>query len=704
MMVWQRHARAVVALIGIGTAAGVYLTFGERRHASRRLEGAQLPPQVTVESTNAELERVAGIDPKYRVRADRLTTYDDGSTRGVGVTIEAPNRDGRHFVVSARESYVAKGNSDIELTESIDLREDDGFGLKTDKATFNQGTGIARAAGEVAFGKGRMTGSGTGVTYDEHADVLHVTDRARVDLTAQGSAAAVTFRGQSATLDRVSHLLTVAGNVLVTHGEQQIDASMATAHLSDTDDRILFVELRDGARVAGGLGSVASMNGREMDLDYAEDGQTIRHAVLRTQSQITMTASGGAMGRRLEGERLEIALRPDQSLENVTGSGGVTMNIPGADGSPSRIVRGGTLDAKAGADGSLTSARFVENVSFEEDAAEGSKRTARSGVLDLAMTGSGVSGATFTERVTFSDGDLQATSREAQYEPAAGRLRLRRGDDRGAAPRVWDTRVDVEAESIDIELDARGITAKGRVRSTLTAASGSGAARKGTEGDTHLPGLLQQNKPATITADALKYDGEKGAAEYSGHTWLSQDETDVQAEWLDLQQKRGDLTARGAVRSTIVIDGDVSRGEASELQYEDARRTITYKSRQSGKAGDSQPPAHVNGPQGDLRARTIWLVLAKAESKLETLEAEDDVVSRIDTRTVRGGRLTYRTSDQLYVVTKGSSAQVVLEEVRDGKCSEATGLTLTFARSTDSMSIDGQRRSLTLWQQKASCQ
>jgi hypothetical protein len=38
MMVWQRHARAVVALIGIATAAGVYLTFGERRHASRRLE------------------------------------------------------------------------------------------------------------------------------------------------------------------------------------------------------------------------------------------------------------------------------------------------------------------------------------------------------------------------------------------------------------------------------------------------------------------------------------------------------------------------------------------------------------------------------------------------------------------------------------------------------------------------------------------
>jgi len=704
MMVWQRHARVVVALIGIGTVAAVYLTLGERRHASRRLDGEQLPPQVTVDSTNAELERVAGIDPKYRVRAERLTTYDDGSTRGQGVTIEAPNRDGRHFVVTARQSYAAKGNTDIELTQSIDLREDDGFGLKTDKATFNQGTGIARADGEVAFGKGRMTGSGVGVTYDEHADVLHVTDRARVDLTAQGGLPAVTFRGQSATLDRVSHLLTIAGNVVVTHGAQQIDASMATAHLTESDDRILFVELRDGARIAGGLGSVASMNAREMDLDYAEDGQSIRHAVLRAQSQITMSASGGATGRRLEGERLEIALRPDQSLEQVTGSGGVTMSIPAADGSPSRTVRGATLDGKAGDDGSLSSARFVENVSFEEDAAEGAKRTARSGVLDLAMTGSAVSGATFAERVTFSDGDLQATAREAQYEPAAGMLRLRRNDERGA-PRVWDTRVDVEAESLDIELDARGITAKGRVRSTLTAARESGTGKKGAAADTHLPGLLQQNQPATITADALKYNGDRGAAEYSGHAWLRQGETDIQAEWLNLDQKEGDLTARGAVLSSIEMDGGVSKGDADELQYDDAKRTVTYRSRQPRSAVvDPKALAHVVGKQGDLRARTIQILLAKAESKLEMLRAEDDVVSRIDARTVRGGILTYRSSSEEYVVEKGSSAQVVLDEVQNGKCSEATGRELTFARSTDTMSIDGKRRSLTQWQQKASCQ
>jgi len=98
------------------------------------------------------------------------------------------------------------------------------------------------------------------------------------------------------------------------------------------------------------------------------------------------------------------------------------------------------------------------------------------------------------------------------------------------------------------------------------------------------------------------------------------------------------------------------------------------------------------------------ITVAKAESKLEMLRAEDDVVSRIDARTVRGGILTYRSSSEEYVVEKGSSAQVVLDEVQNGKCSEATGRELTFARSTDTMSIDGKRRSLTQWQQKASCQ
>jgi lipopolysaccharide export system protein LptA len=700
-MAWQRPARLAFAAIGIATAVVVYLMLGERRHASHPLTGTQLPPRVVAQSINAQLEHVKGIESQYRVQLARSTAYDDGSTRGEDVTIDAPNHDGRHFIVTARNSYVTKGNSDIELSDSIDLREDDGFFLKTAKATFNQQSGIARADGDVTFGKRRMTGSGTGVTYDHNADVLNITDRARVDFRAEGSQPSVTFRGHSASLDRMQHLLVVAGDVRVTHGEQVITTSMATAHLTETDDRVQFVELRDEARVDGGLGSVASMQAHDMDLKYASDGQTIEHATLRGQGTVTMAPRGGAGGRQLAGESLEIALRPDESLDRINGSGAVSMTMPAAEDTPARTVRGGTIDAKAGPDGALTSARFAGSVTFEESTSGGT-RTASSDVLELTMQDEAIASAMFTGHATFADGDLNASARDAQYEPGTGKLHLRQPE-QGARPRASNKQVAVSGDLLDIELDGPQITGKGKIASTLTA-SQSGDSAKGGDADSHLPGLLQQNKPAQVVSDEIKYDGKSGIAQYSGHARLGQDQTDIRAQTIVLQEKSGDLIATGSVTSTIVMDGGVSTGEANELHYIDDTRTITYTAIPRGKPGDAAPLAHVVGSQGDLRARSITVLLGKEESKLERLEGADDVVSKIDAKTVRGNHLTYLASEDSYTVTGIPLA--VLNELTDGRCREIQGHTLTFSKAADTMKADGQKKNRAQWTQKpiAACQ
>jgi lipopolysaccharide export system protein LptA len=487
--------------------------------------------------------------------------------------------------------------------------------------------------------------------------------------------------------------------VLVTHGDQVITTASATAHLSETDDRVRFVELRAGARVDGGLGSVESMRARDMDLDYAEDGQTIQHATLRGQGSVTLAARGGAAGRQLNGETLEIALRPDQALDRVTGAAGVSMTMPAAEGTPGRTVRGTTMDAKAGPDGSLTAARFVGGVSFEEATPSGG-RTAKSEILELTMRDEAIADAMFTERAEFHDGDLQATARDARYEPQAGKLHLRGRDERGTPPRVSDDRVAIEGESIDIELEARQISAKGHIRSTLTASRPNAD----TKDEAHLPGLLKQNESAHIASEEVSYDGERGVAVYSEGALLMQGDTRIRAKSIELQQKQGDLTARGSVDSTIVMDtGPATTGQASELHYLDEKRTITYTSPRPGRTGEDMPPAHVAGAQGDLHARRITIFLAPTESTLEKLEAKDDVVSRIDTRTVRGQSLLYRTSDESYTVEGTVAAPAVLQSTQQNACHRSTGLKLTFNRSTDTINVDGERR-LYGESKKTSCQ
>ena len=339
MTPWQRRARLGVALFGIATSVGVYFALGERRKPPSTVAPSKLPPNVILEGIGGQVERLRGLKQDYGFSFSRSRTLSDGTVESDDVTIEASNRDGRSFVVTARLAIVTKGNADITLRGSIRLREADGFEMTTEEATFNKDSGLVRAAGPVAFSKGRMSGSGLGMKYEEHADILHIERDARVDVAGADGQKPISFSAGSATLDRARNLLILHGAVHALHGEQTTDASEATARLSENEDLIHFVELRGNARVAGGLGSVSSLDARDIDLDYADDGRTIERASLRGNSQIRMNGTGGAAGRSVSGEQLDVSMRADSSLERLTGSGGVAMTLPAAKDAPGRTVK-----------------------------------------------------------------------------------------------------------------------------------------------------------------------------------------------------------------------------------------------------------------------------------------------------------------------------------------------------------------------------
>ena len=704
MASWQKRARLGVALFGIVTSVGVYFAIGERRKPKAPAVASQLPPDVVLESIGGQLERLRGLKQEYSVKFGRSRTFSDGSSEIEDTVIEA-NRDGRRFVVSARLARVTKGNRDITLRDSVHLREDDGFEMRTAAATFNEDTGLIRATGPVTFNKGRMSGSGTGMTYDEPADILHIERDARVNVAGDKNQKPVAFNSGAATLDRARNLLILRGAVHALHGEQETDAKEATARLSENEDLIQFVELRGNARVAGGLGSVSSLNARDIDLDYADDGRTLERASLRGGSQIRMNGTGdGAAGRSVSGERLDVSMRADGSLDRLTGSGGVAMTLPPAKDAPGRTVQASTLEAQAGADGALNSARFAQNVRFEEEAGEGGRRTATSDTLSLDLSDAAISKAFFQGNARFTDGDLLGTAAQANYDPKSSRLELRGRDTRGE-PAVRDSRVTIEAESVDIQLGARSIAAQGGVKSTLlsTKDQKTGDAGKTTQ----MPGLLKQDQPAIVTADSVTYEADAGVAVYTGRAWLSQGDagkgdTRIRAQSIELQQKAGDLIARGKVQTKFIFDdGRLSEGESDEFRYLDAKRTMTYLAQAVESDARTVPTAHVTGPQGDLRGRRVTAFLAASESRLEQLEAQDDVIAKVDGRTARGNALKYQVRDESYEI-RGTSlvpASVEVTTAAEG-CRQAKGRTLTFNRSADTMDVrDGQRERRTLWQQ-----
>lgn len=699
-MRWQKRARLGIAIFGIVFAAIVYFAIRERVPQTPAPAPERVDPTATVETSQGVLDRVSGAKLVFRVNFERNLTYEDGASKLIGVRIDVREREGRDFVITAGEGQAGAKQQDLQLSGNVKMAASDGFVLSTAAATFNQVEGIVRAAGLVTFSKGMMTGSGQGMTYDKNTDVLEILDQAQVRMADKGNNTTGMFNAGKATLSRQENYLLLETAVHVLRGEQTLDAERARATLTEDDERITFIELRDKAEVVGGSGAFDSMSADAIDLDYADDGQTLERVVLNGSGVIALKGQAGGPGRQMLGDSLTLALAPDGAVTSATSSGNVQMNLPATEDGAGRRITSRNLATSGEAGKGMTSARFSDDVQYREEAREGqAPRVARSRELNVSLDGDAVSGAVFIGQVKFEEEGLTASAAEARYEPGKGVLRLK-GADQGGGPRVADNQISIEADAIDVTLEGRKMTASGNVKTVL-------------QGQSKSPGLLKQGQPANVSAARLQYDGAAGQAVYTGSAQLWQGDTAIRGDAISIDRENGNLSAIGNARSTLAFGAESSIGRAEEIRYEDASRQITYVGRKPAPAGviagntaqepappgdaplvaEKPAPAQLSGPQGDLKAHRIVVHLAKSESRMERLEAFDDISLRLDTRVATSSRVTYFAEDERYVFTGTPAVPVRVVDA----CRETLGQTLTFYKTTDRIIVDGneERRTQT---------
>lgn len=682
---WQKRARWGLAVFGIVFAIIVYAAIGQRQKAAPAQASARLDEKAILESIGAVFGQYQNARQDYVIEAERQLTYEGGATKFINVTIKVKQREGRDFIVSGREAQAGDNRKDLEVSGDVKLAASDGFVANTDRATFNQDDATVRVAGPVSFQKGRMTGSGVGMTYNQMTDVLTLAKEARVVVADETGKAVNEFSSGSATLARVENYLALENDVHALRGDQVLEANHGRALLSDDDEHITFIELRGDSQVTGGS-TFESMQAGDIDLDYTDDGTTLERAQLTGNGVIKMAGGEDGPGRQFAGDLLELTFAPDASLTRAAGRGNVRVDLPATSGAAARTVRSQTFEAAGTAGKDLDAARFDTQVEYREAAdAARPARVARSNGLRIALAGDEVTSATFTGSVKFEDQGLQASGALGEYDPAKGTLRLS-GTDSGGAPRVADAQIEIEGDAIDVTLQGRRMAARGNVRTILRA----GSARN------RLPGLLQQGQPANVNANGLEYDGDAGKASYTGAAALWQGETAIRGNTIALDQTRGDLVATGAARSTIALTSGTSVGTAQEIRYIDTERTISFISPPPPKLAPttvspvaptpgSPISSRLSGSQGDVTASRIELVLAKAGSQLDRLEAYTAVTARVDTRVGTGDRLTYFAEDGRYVMTGIATVPVKIVE----ECRETIGRTVTFFKSTERIIVDG---------------
>jgi len=685
MTSWQKRLRIGLAVFGILFAGLVYRSIGERRVAGPVRPAERTDPSAQVETTNAELQQVRGTEQEFEIKSERTLTYADNSLKHVNVVITV-HREGRVYVVTAKEASAGPNQVELHLSGAVKISVSDGFELMTEQGTFNQDESIARAPGAVTFKKGHMSGSGSNAIYNQKDDVLNIAERARIVVTEANGKNSFDGAAGSAVLDRTQDVLFLESNVRVFRDTQVIDADKVMARLSPNEDVITALELRGNSNVKGGNGPLDSMNADAIDLTYSEDGIKLERALLNGKASFSTAADEHASSRRMAGGVLEVTTAADGTVAKVAGKDGVQLDMPPVEDGPPRTIRARTLDATGEPGRGLTAVRFRDDVVFQEDnKAKGSSREVRAQSLNASLEGDGLRNAFFSGGVSFKERGFEAAAAEARYQPGVGILNL--SGTGGPRPFVTDDQIHVEAREIDVTLESHGMEARGNVRTTLSGKSSTAKDRDGGR----LPGLLKEGQAATVNAEQLEYKGANGRADYSGMATLFQGDTAIRGDRIVLDQQKGDLVASGSARSTLMLDKGRTDGRANEIRYDEAARTVTYSAGTvaptsgQGASVPSVPLAQVSGPDGDLRAERVEIVLAREENGVDRLEAYNRVTMVVGARTATGTRLTYHAHEERYVI---SSTGVTPVSIREG-CSETTGRTLTFFKSSDRIIVDG---------------
>jgi LPS export ABC transporter protein LptC len=736
-MSWQKKARAVIAVFVIIFIAVVVLAL---RHRKAPQNSAAVPARrdkdcILENTQSGEFKQSKDGQVVFAMKFGAQCSYQDGRTRlGNGVNIRF-TRDGKPYTIESREAEVVQAGDDLNTGHFVGAVKltSEGTEITTEDATYDKPTGMLKAPGAVAFKRGRMQGTGVGATYDFNREVLWLLAQPHVTVTPdEKGQGAIDATAEAIGLARLEHYLKLTRAAHITAEGRVIDANEIMIHLTESNERVQMMELRGNSRITGSgeSGGPQSMSARDIDLTYADDGRTLQHSHLVENGVVQLPGEGTSAGKRIAGNTIDLAMSPDgKTVTNLNATENVQVDLPPDGDDPAKRIRSASLTAIGAPGTGLQNATFGGNVDYRETrAARGNlpavDRQARAVTLIVATKpGFGaIEQADFRGNVHFTDGpQVVADATHAIYHVDRDQIDLSPSEDPGpSSPRVSDGRVTVEARAIEFTLGSRKLKADTRVRSSMLpqqkpagpdrgqtgARRGSDAgqtgvrpgtdpgqtgARPGTDAGqpaTHVPSILQQDQPVTVTSNRLEYDGAVGHAVYLGNSRLWQGATKVNGDTIIVDDSTGNLEARVNVHTEMMMD-DVdpktnvrkstkSIGESDTFLYDDDKRLATY----TGKA-------HLMGSQGDLAAEKLELFLMKDTNELDRIEgygANGAVVVKESNRIATGARLTYLEKDQTYHMT-GTPVEAV--EIAPNDCKKSVGATLTFQRAVDTITMKG---------------
>ena len=293
------------------------------------------------------------------------------------------------------------------------LRASDGLQARTDEATYSSGESMVRVPRKIDFTKGRLRGSGVGMTYDQTREVLWLLDQAQITMAPEkGKDPGLKIVAGAAGMARREKYFRFDRGFNATREGRILSSESAMAYLTDDEERLKSLELRGNARIvmSGAIeGGLQSMTAREINLEYGEDGETLEHAVLAGDGVMQLAGAGGQPGRRISGKVIDVTVDPAGAVTSLVARDQVELSLPATKDAPARVIRSVNMSGTGEPGKGLTGAQFNRSVEFREQREDGTLRVARSRTLSVVLgANGGVDDANFAGGTTFEDGATRA--------------------------------------------------------------------------------------------------------------------------------------------------------------------------------------------------------------------------------------------------------------------------------------------------------
>ena len=620
--------------------------------------------------------------------------FADGRQKFDGGIELRSQRNGKSFTATSREADLLVKDRVLKngrFTNDVKLTTEDGLIVTAGKeATYDDADGMWRIPGAVEFTKGRLKGTGNGATYDQETGVFWLLEKAHISVAPDETGGGrLEADARTAGMARADHYIRLTGEARIDAEGRIVRADEIVIKLTEDDKRVQVMEQRGHSRIDGGSGGPQSMAANDIDLTYGEDGRTLQFAKLMENATVDLPGDGKTGGRRVAGRNIEITLGPDgKTVTNLTSTERVQVDLPPEGETPARRITSDTLIARGTPAGGLQEATFAGNVVYHESRAAQPKvsavnRTAKSLRLVVkTKPGFGaIEEADFRGNFTFTDGaQMKAEAPHAVYHVEKDRIDLSPSEDPGPPPMVSDSRVEVQARTIEFTISGRKLSAETDVRSSMQPQKKTAGAQP-----SKLPSVLKADETVFVTSNRLEYNSAASIAVYRGKATLWQgSDTSIRAETITVDDKNGNLKAAEKVQTKMMVQHEDSttkqrkqveqNGSSEEFEYKDATRQAVYTK-----------SARVTGAEGDIQAERIVLFLKEKANELERAEAYEKVTLKEGVRLVQGSKMVYTAADDRYVMT-GPPVLIVEEKP---KCGEMLAQTATYERAKNRMLADG---------------